>query len=122
MRRTGVAALVLAGLAVSPAAAASARWSAQGTVTALSVRSITVHGKTCRISPAASLRHALTQLGIGADAKIRCTSGVLKRVAVVKPTVVTLPPPSVAVVPNPTPVFPGPGPATRSGGGPPGTA
>jgi hypothetical protein len=104
MRRTGVAALVPAGLAVSPATAATLRWTAalrafavtlvlaalaapaataakphwilKGKVTRLTHHAITVHGKTCTITPSSPKPWIHVDI-VGSTVEIVCSGGVL---------------------------------------------
>jgi hypothetical protein len=73
--RIALAASVLAVLTAPPAVAAGTpRWTAKGPITKLSHRSITVHGKTCRIaSDSPSIRVEI----VGSAVRIVCDGGVL---------------------------------------------
>jgi hypothetical protein len=83
--RIGQLALIVLALASQPASGASReRWTAQGIVTALGSRTITVHGATCRITTASPSSATLRLYYVGAEAKIACTKGVLRSISPVK--------------------------------------
>jgi hypothetical protein len=85
--------LLLAGLA-APASLAAAQptWTAKGSITALKLHSITVHGQTCRITTASPSRATLRLYGVGIEAKIACANGVLHAIDPLHaPTVIKVP-------------------------------
>jgi hypothetical protein len=90
--------LLLAALAApaSLAAASQPTWTAKGSITALKVHSITVHGQTCRITTASPTRATLRLYFVGASAKIACANGVLRTIDVFKvaPASIILAPPN----------------------------
>lgn len=75
MGRIALAAAVLAALTAPVAlAAATPWWTAKGAITKLSAHSITVHGKSCRItSDSPSIRVEI----VGSTVRIVCDGGVL---------------------------------------------
>jgi hypothetical protein len=83
VKRRSFVVLLLAGLA-APASLASAQpgWTAKGSITALKLHSITVHGETCRITPTSPGRLTLRLYYVGAEAKIACAGGVLRKIDV----------------------------------------
>ena len=72
------------GAPASLAAAPQPKWTAKGSITALKVHSITVHGQTCRITTASPGRATLRLYGLGIEAKISCANGVLRAIDVLK--------------------------------------
>ena len=100
MGRLALTAVVLAGLVVSAeAAAVTPRWTAKGAVTRLNARSITVNGKSCRITPASPGRATLRIFFVGTRVKIECADGVLLDIDVLH----QLPPINVAPIPTTPP-------------------
>jgi hypothetical protein len=84
MRRFPFAVFLVAGLAAPAALAATpqAKWTAKGPITALQLHSITVNGKSCRITTASPARPTLRLYYVGAEAKIACADGVLRKIDV----------------------------------------
>jgi hypothetical protein len=84
MTRLPFAVLLLAGLAAPAALAATPqpKWTAKGAITALHLHSITVHGQSCRITTASPARLTLRLYYVGAEAKIACADGVLRKIDV----------------------------------------
>jgi hypothetical protein len=77
MGRIALVTIVLAGLTASAAAAAHhPRWTAKGKITKLTSRTITVHGKSCRIT-ADSPKPLLRIYVVGSTVKIVCGDGQL---------------------------------------------
>ena len=69
-------------LAVALAVAStSPAWTAQGTITALHEHSITVHGHTCRMTGRFG-DYVAHRWDVGDGAKIDCTGGLLRKIAV----------------------------------------
>ena len=100
MGRLALTAVVLAGLVVSAeAAAVTPRWTAKGAVSRLNARSITVNGKSCRITPASPGRATLRIFFVGTRVKIECADGVLLDIDVLH----QLPPVNVAPIPTTPP-------------------
>lgn len=65
---------------------------ARGAITALRVKSITVHGRTCRITGASPDRATLRLFYVGAEAKIACANGVLRSITSLnQPTMISVP-------------------------------
>jgi hypothetical protein len=81
--RIALAAAVLAALTAPLAVAAGTpRWTARGAITKLGPHSITVHGKTCRITPdSPSIRAEIT----GVTVRIVCDGGVLFEIHLLHP-------------------------------------
>jgi hypothetical protein len=100
--RTALAALVLAAVTTSAGTAATTpKWTAKGPVTKLTARMITVHGTSCRITPASPGHATLRLYYVGAEARIACRNGVLRAIDVLKqlPSITTTgPQPSVATL------------------------
>jgi hypothetical protein len=84
MRRLPLAVVILAGLAAPAALAATPqlKWKAKGPITALHLHSITVNGKSCRITTGSPARPTLRLYYVGAEAKIACADGVLRKIDV----------------------------------------
>jgi hypothetical protein len=80
MTRLACLALVLTGLAAQASTAATPKWTAKGSITALRLHSITVHGQSCRITTASPSRAILRLYGVGTEAKIACKNGVLRSI------------------------------------------
>jgi hypothetical protein len=77
MGRIALVTVVLAGLTASAAVAAQhPRWTAKGKITKLTSRTITVHGKSCRIT-ADSPKPLLRIYVVGSTVKIVCGDGQL---------------------------------------------
>lgn len=86
MGRIALVALALAGL-TGPAALATRApdWTAKGKLTKLTHRTITVNGKSCRITPASPDRAALRVFLVGGVVKIECADGVLVEIDLLHP-------------------------------------
>jgi hypothetical protein len=84
--RIALATLVLAGLAApAGAAAATPSWTARGPVTRLNPHSITVSGKSCRVTSASPGRSTLRIIVVGSRVKIECAGGVLLDIDLLHP-------------------------------------
>lgn len=84
MGRIALAAALLAALTATAATAATPRWTVKGAITKLNRHSITVHGKTCRItadSPKPSIHVELA----GSTVRIVCDGGVLLEIDLLHP-------------------------------------
>jgi hypothetical protein len=84
MSRLAFVVLLVVGLAASAALAATPqlKWTAKGSITALHLHSITVNGKSCRITTASPARLTLRLYYVGAEAKIACADGILRKIDV----------------------------------------
>jgi hypothetical protein len=87
------------------AVAAAPPWTSQGTVTALHKHSITVHGHTCRLEGAFGDLVAY-RWAVGDGAKIVCSKGVLRKIAVLPLPAITITTPSPPTRPAPTTTAP----------------
>jgi hypothetical protein len=80
--RIALLAVLLAGLTASASAAAVPTWRAKGPITQLRPHSITVHGKTCRMTPGSpSIRAEI----VGSTVRIVCEDGVLFEIHLLHP-------------------------------------
>ena len=87
MGRIALVALALAGLTGPIALATSPpHWTAKGKLTKLTHRTITVNGKSCRITPASPDRAALRIFVVGGVVKIECADGVLAEIDLLHPS------------------------------------
>ena len=86
MGRIALATVVLAGLAAPAGASALApRWTAKGAITRLNTHAITVHGTSCRITPASPGHAVLRIFVVGSKVKIECANGVLLEIDGLRP-------------------------------------
>jgi hypothetical protein len=102
--RVALVTLALAGLA-APAGLATTtpNWTAKGEVTKLNARTITVNGRSCRITSSSPDRLTLRLYFVGAEVKIACADGVLRAIDVLHPLpAITVGPPTFTRPPPPS--------------------